>query len=289
MVEVAARIRRMPLGALLVRAGVASEADVRDALDEGDRTGEKLGQVAFRRGWVSERKLKKMLAGEWGLTAPRPVNLEVDPAALTRLDAALAAELSGDRFDSLRAHLGDVSFVVVPPATFAELLDERKAMFGRTPTPVELVGAWLAATSDTSRVHTGAEGRDTDEAPHDEDNFEEEQSATMEEPYPTVEEHHENGHHPVSSDRIFPASKTGTDSVVDHLRALAGEIEALEHELVDTRQRAEAQENELAELRRARASDLETISGLGAELEQRRGRLDALRAAVGDLSVELDK
>jgi Mg2+ and Co2+ transporter CorA len=134
-----------------------------------------------------------------------------------------------------------------------------------------------------------AEGRDTDEAPLDEDNSEEEQSATMGEPYPTVEEHHENGHDPDSSDRIFPTSQTGTDSVVDHLRVLADAIEALEHELVETHQRAEAQADELAELRRAHASDLETIDSLGAELEQRRDRLDALRAVVGDLAVELDK
>jgi hypothetical protein len=45
-----------------VETGVASEADVRDALDEGNRTGEGLGAVVLHRGWISERKLTKLLA-----------------------------------------------------------------------------------------------------------------------------------------------------------------------------------------------------------------------------------
>jgi hypothetical protein len=306
MVEVAARIRRLPLGALLVKAGVASEADVRDALDEGNRKGEKLGQVALRRGWVSERKLAKLLADQWGLKAADPAKLGRDPAALTRIDAGLAAELGGlpvgfdenglvvavaeprsDRFDSFRALLGNVSFVVVPSTTLDELLDERRAMFERTPTPVELVGAWLAPASGSSRVEEEAQGRDTDEAPLGEHNPEEEQSATMDEVYATIEEVREEPQ-PASQEPLVPAS-SGTSSVVDHLRALAAQVETLEHELVETRRRFEAQETELNDLRRAHASDLETISGLGVELEDRRRRLDGLKAVVGELAVELDK
>jgi hypothetical protein len=307
MVEIGARIRRMPLGALLVRAGVASEADVRDALDEGNRQGEKLGQVALRRGWVSERKLAKLLADQWGLKAPDPAKLKIDPAASTRLDAGLAAELRGlpiafdedglvvavaepttDRFDTLQRLLGDsVRFVVVPSATLEELLDKRRATVEKTRTPIELVGAWLGGLTDSSRVGREAEerGRDTDEAPLDDDNFEEKRSTTMEEVYASGERH-DNGE--PTAEPVLPASPR-IDSLVDHLRGLAGEIEALERELTETRLLAEAQEAELDELRRARASDLEMISGLGAELEDRRRRLDGLRAAVGDLAVELDK
>jgi hypothetical protein len=304
MVEVAARIRRLPLGALLVKAGVASEADIQDALDEGNRKGEKLGEVALRRGWVSERKLAKLLADQWGLKSPDPAKLKSDPAALARIEAGVATELGGvpfcfdedglvvavaepkgDRFDSLRALLGNVTFVVVPPVILEELLDERRAMFESPRTPVELVGAWVAPAAARTRANQEAEGRDTDEAPLEE-TFEEERSATMEEVY-VVEENHENGK-PASYESIFAAS-TGTDSVVDHLRGLMGAVEALENELVESRQRAEAQEAELAELRRAHASDLETISGLGAELEDRRRRLEGLRSVVGELAVELDK
>ena len=191
---------------------------------------------------------------------------------MTRLDAGRARALDGlpiafdedglvvavaeprsDRFDSLRALLGDVSFVVVPSETLEEMLQERSAIFEKTPSP------------------------------------EEDRSSTMDD-YVTVEERHNgtgNGTQPASYEPIFTA--TAADSVVGHLRALASEVEALEHDLVESRQRAKAQENELAELRRARASDLETISSLGAELEDRRKRLDGLRAVVGELAAEIEK
>jgi hypothetical protein len=306
MVELGAHIRRMPLGALLVKAGVASEADVRDALDEGNRSGEKLGQVALRRGWVSERKLAKLLGDQWGLKAPDPAKLQIDPAASTRLDAGLATELRGlpvafdvdglvvavaepsaDRFDALRALLGDVTFVVVPSPTLEELLDERHAMTEKTPTPVELVAAWLAPMTESSRVGQKAEerGRDTDEAPLDDDNHEEKRSPTMEELH-TIEERHDNGQ--PTLEPVLPTSPK-PDSVVGYLLGLAADIEALEHELIETRQQTEAQEAELDELRRAHTTDLETITSLGAELEDRRRRLDALRTAVGDLAVELER
>jgi hypothetical protein len=303
MVEVAARVRRLPLGALLVKAGVASESDIRDALDEGNRQGEKLGQVVLRRGWLSERKLAKILADQWGVKAPDPAKLKTDPVAMARLDTGLARELGGlpvafdedglvvavaeprsDRFDSLRALLGNVTFVVVPSATLEEMMEERSAIFNRPPTPVELVGAWLAPMADRS-AELEAQGRDTDEAPLDDDNPEQDGSPTMDEVY--AAEERQNGTQP-SYESVFAATSQA-DSVVGHLRALASEVEALEHELVETRQRAEAQENELAELRRARASDLETISSLGAELEDRRRRLDGLRAVVGELAAEIEK
>jgi hypothetical protein len=310
MVEVATRVRRLPLGALLVKAGVASEADIRDALDEGNRKGEKLGQVVIRRGWLSERKLAKILADQWGVKAPDPAKLKTDPVAMARLDAGLAQELGGlpvafdedglvvavaeprsDRFDSLRALLGNVSFVVVPSATLDEMMEERRAIFNNTPSPVELVGAWLAPMADRA-LDRDSHGRDTDEAPlDDDDNPEQDRSPTMDELYATVEERVEERQddvQPASYEAVFTATSQ-PDSVVGHLHSLASEVEALEQELVETRQRAEAQENELAELRRARASDLETISSLGAELEDRRRRLDGLRAVVGELAAEIDK
>jgi hypothetical protein len=325
MVELGARIRRKPLGALLVKAGVASEDDVRDALDESNREGEKLGEVALRRGWVSERKFAKILGDQWGLEALDPAKLRIDPAASTRLDAGLAIELRGlpvafdedglvvavaepttDRLDALRGLLGDVTFVVVPSATLDDLLDQRRATLTKTPTPVELVGAWLGGLGNSSRVAQEAEGRDTDEAPLDnkdsrvaqkadgrdtdeapldDDNLEGRRSDTMEEIY-LMEDRRDNGK--LTFEPVMPASQ-GTGSVVDHLRGLAGAIETLEDELTDARRRAEAQEAELDELRRARASDFETISSLGAELEERLRCLDGLRAVVGELATELDK
>jgi type II secretion system (T2SS) protein E len=291
--EERADARRLPLGALLVEAGVASEAQVHDALDEGNWRGERLGQVVLRRGWLSERKLAKLLAEQWGLKASD--KLKVDPAAVAQIDAALAAELGGvpvafdehglvvavaepkrDRFSAFRARLGNVSFVVVPASTLAELLAS-DAMFGKTSSPVDRVGAWLAPNDMSPQIVAGP---DRSQASLDSDNQKEEPMSSIEE---LQQEAQQAAHEPSFAALPQPAS------VVEHLHGLIRAVEALEHELTETRRRLQAQETELAELRRARASDRETISNLGAELEERRSRMEAFQAAARELAAELDR
>jgi hypothetical protein len=313
---------------LLVETGVASEADVRDALDEGNRTGERLGEVALRRGWISERKLTKLLAEQWGLKAPGPAKTQVDPAALARIDARLAAELGGipfafdqdglvvavaepktDRFEAFQTLLGNVSFAVVPPSTLTELLDTRAAMAATTSSPAERVAAWLqpptesAPSVEETHAHESPDERSADtinsdahssevvnethtrdipdEAPHNHDHFQEEPvSAIQELPY---QETPQGAHEPT-----FPTAPQ-TGSVLEHLHALIRAIETLEHEQTETRGRLEAQQAELAELRQARATDLETINNLATELDQRRQRMDAFQTAARELAAELDR
>jgi hypothetical protein len=281
-----------------MRAGVASEADVQDALDEGNRRGEKLGQVALRRGWVSQRKLAKLLADQWGLRAPNPTKLEMDPAALARIDAGVAAELGGlpvafdeqglvvavaeptaARLDALRALLGDVSFIVVPPSTLTALLNASKETLGKPSSPVDLVEAWLAPTDVGQQI---VEEPDGSTASVGRDNDEEEPMSSIDEPQ---EEAQLAAHEPAFTAVPQPSS------VVEHLHALIGAVEALDNELIETRGRLAAQETDLAELgqlRHAHASDLETINNLRAELEDRRSRMDAIQAATRQLAAEFD-
>jgi hypothetical protein len=221
MVEGGAAVGRLPLGAFLVGAGVASEEDIQDAPDECIRTRERLAQVVLRRGWVSEKKLATLLA------------------------------------------------------------DQNSPGVERAQSPVDLVGAWLRPTDTSAHGGEEAQGRDVpDQAPIDEVNFEEDRVEAIDQLHEQTQS--------AAQEPTFPAVPV-TGSVVEHLHALTAEVETLEHELLESRRQIEAQEAELVELRQARASDLDTISSLGAELEERRGRLDALRAAVGDLAVELDK
>jgi hypothetical protein len=238
LVEGAVSVRRLPLGVLLVREGVASEDDIQDALDECIRTRERLAEVVLRRGWISKKRLAKLLADR------NPGGASIETAA----SAASPVDLIG-------------------------------AWVQKTHSPVELVGAWLEPTNHGSQIaeeEHDPDGRDT-AAEADYANVEEEPMGTMDEL---------DGQ--MLQDIQLPTFPTFSGSVVEHLRALMTEVEMLEHELLDMRQLVEAQETELAELHQARASDLNTISSLGAELEERRARLGALRAAVGDLAVELD-
>ena len=65
--EAAARSVRQPLLAVLASAGVASEEDLRSALAEGMDSGERLGEVVLRRGWLDEAGLARVLADQWDL------------------------------------------------------------------------------------------------------------------------------------------------------------------------------------------------------------------------------
>jgi Type II secretion system (T2SS), protein E, N-terminal domain len=57
----------VPLGTLIFRAGLLAEQQLEEALQEGMRTGKRLGEVLIERGWLNERDLGRMLAGQKGL------------------------------------------------------------------------------------------------------------------------------------------------------------------------------------------------------------------------------
>src|SRR5436190_3186750 len=56
-----------PLGTLIFRAGLVSAEDLEDALQEGERTGRRLGQVLLQRGLIGQEDLARLLAGQKGL------------------------------------------------------------------------------------------------------------------------------------------------------------------------------------------------------------------------------
>ena len=75
----------VPLGTLIFRAGLLGEEQLEGALQEGMRTGKRLGEVLLERGWLNERDLGRMLAGQKGLPFV-DVNLsDVEPEALAAL------------------------------------------------------------------------------------------------------------------------------------------------------------------------------------------------------------
>jgi len=75
------RIARPSLAALLAEAGVASEEQLRIAVAEGMGSGERLGEVVLRRGWIDEAGLARVLARQWGLAFLDDEAVAVDPAA----------------------------------------------------------------------------------------------------------------------------------------------------------------------------------------------------------------
>jgi DNA repair exonuclease SbcCD ATPase subunit len=143
-VDAARETRPRPsLATLLAEAGVASEAQLRLAAAEGMGSGERLGEVVLRRGWIDEKGLAQVLARQWQLPFLANEAARLEPQAPRLLPAELAralaacpveaaapllavAEPSEERFASLAAAIGDseLGFAVVTPGTLARLCDE---------------------------------------------------------------------------------------------------------------------------------------------------------------------
>jgi hypothetical protein len=70
-------MRDVPLGTLVFRAGLLPEERLEETLQEGMKTGRRLGEILLERGWVSENDLGRLLAGQKGLPF-----VELDPAAI---------------------------------------------------------------------------------------------------------------------------------------------------------------------------------------------------------------
>jgi hypothetical protein len=295
-------VRRRPssLAALLREAGIASEAEISEALEEGNRSGETLAELVVSRGWASEQQLAHLLADQWGLAAVDPGALSLDPLAVAKLEPALASKLGGfpvwfdtnglvvaiaepteQRLAAFRKQLGEVSFVVVPPSTLQELLDSR-LFASRQPAPtleghLQLLDAWTpnhdsghspTTETDTPSTHTAAS-----EQPGQEPN---EQSATI----PANE---------LRPTETAPLPATVPSPLADQLHTLiTTELHAFEQAYHNAESRLEAQERELATLRQTHEQDLETIRHLNAELGERDRRIHALRQKVADLRHTLD-
>jgi hypothetical protein len=75
----------VPLGTLIFRAGLLAEEQLEDALQEGMRTGKRLGEVLIERGWIAEKDLGRMLAGQKGLPYIEVTASDAEPDALKAL------------------------------------------------------------------------------------------------------------------------------------------------------------------------------------------------------------
>jgi hypothetical protein len=78
-------MRDVPLGTLIFRAGLLTEEQLEEALQDGMRRGKRLGEVLLERGLVSEGDLGRLLAGQKGLRFVELDAASVDPAAVQLL------------------------------------------------------------------------------------------------------------------------------------------------------------------------------------------------------------
>jgi hypothetical protein len=146
-----------PLGTLVFRAGLLSKEKLENALVEGRRTGKRLGEVLLSKGWIDEKDLARLLAGQRSLpfVSLRGRGFDPDAARLISEDVcrehnAVAVEDTGVRVvvavadptddDAMRIvqkELGrEVELVVSTPTEIREILDE---VFTSSASPTPLV------------------------------------------------------------------------------------------------------------------------------------------------------
>jgi hypothetical protein len=70
-----------PLGTLIFRAGLLPAETIENALEEGVKTGKRLGEILTERGLIQEADLARLLAGQKGLNFVTLREQIVDPAA----------------------------------------------------------------------------------------------------------------------------------------------------------------------------------------------------------------
>ena len=130
---------RAALGQLLVRGGHITPVQLDQALEEGSKTGERLGEVVVKHGWVTEDDVARLLAEQWGLSYVDRASIWFDANALARLSredaqrlealptriedgrvVAAVAEPTEQRLEALRKLLGDETVVIVVPKSALE-------------------------------------------------------------------------------------------------------------------------------------------------------------------------
>jgi Type II secretion system (T2SS), protein E, N-terminal domain len=85
-----------PLGTLIFRAGLLPAETIENALEEGVKTGRRLGEILIERGLIKEEDLTRLLAGQKGLPFVSVRERTVDPEA-----ARLFAEDQARLFNAL--------------------------------------------------------------------------------------------------------------------------------------------------------------------------------------------
>lgn len=80
----------LPLGALLVREGLITAAQLEEALIDQEGTGRRLGELLVEWGWVTSAAISRALAEQYELDYLDLGSVELDAEAVARLPEAVA-------------------------------------------------------------------------------------------------------------------------------------------------------------------------------------------------------
>src|SRR5581483_6770777 len=290
---------RIPLGQLLVEAGLLSQDQVHDALQEGSLTGERLGEIAVRRKLVTEDDVARVLATQWGLDYVERSSIWFDPAALARLSREDAQELEAL---PTRVQDGRVVVAVAEPteqrlAALRDVIGDETVM---VVVPKSALEAGLRSDLLASRGHGHAvEHEHADERPPpeleavpDEPPQPELEVEPEAEPEPEPEPELEPELPPVAElpvrPRPRPRPADDGEGEADAVMALANEARAVAERLAEQAAAVRAQAHEQHELRAQAEAYESRIGELEHELESQRSRVNRVRDQLATLLAAFD-
>ena len=316
-VEIDDRSGRPALGRLLVQAGVASDEQIQSAVDEGMRTGLRLGEIVVKHGWATEEQVAQLLAVQWQLRFRKANAIAVEPLAIRRLPAEDARRLRAvpvwfdddglvmaieeprsDLFAEVKELLGDVSYVVVARSALDSLLKSRflsdevveedtrptDKPLTADPTPIGETVTESSLFVDESPFSAGA-GTDNAEQ-MEEDGLDEDMAAPLE--HAEFETFNEEKLEVPAESATVEVVLSSIELASAELKTIQQEIESLGASLRLAHEQLAAKDAQLQAVESARVEDGETIRALQSELDQHGDLFAALRAKVDEFKATLD-
>jgi type II secretion system (T2SS) protein E len=295
---------RVPLGQLLIQAGFLTQVQLDDALYEGSRTGERLGEVVVRRGLATEDDVARLLAEQWALDYVERSSIWFDANALAqmsredaqRLEAlptrvedgrvvVAVAEPTEQRLGALRELLGEETVMIVVPKSAldaglrSDLLRSR-GQFG----PSEELNILDA----DSTVENDAEG-EGDEWDGDGGGGDGGDGG---------DDGGDDGDEPMAAVTKLPVKKGSAekepldDSSDDAVAALADEANAIAERLAAQAAAVKVQQSEMKVRSAAYESQIQALEDSKTELEvqlqEKTDQLDRVRGQLSDLLASFD-
>lgn len=141
-----------PLGTLIFRAGLVPADQLEDALEEGARTGRRLGEILLERDLIKEDDLARLIAGQRGIQFLSASELRPDPEALALLPSQTALACQALPVEII----DDVPIVAVADPTDADRLETIHRAIGAEPKFVMATRTDItAALSDAYATNNG--------------------------------------------------------------------------------------------------------------------------------------
>lgn len=114
------------LGEILLEQGLLGEKELNDALEEQKNSGETLGRILLRDGFISADNLCKSLAIQFGMKIVKPSDYQIDKEIINKIPASLARR---HRILPLKMNNNTLTVAMADPLSFP-VLDNLRVMLG---------------------------------------------------------------------------------------------------------------------------------------------------------------